>query len=469
MPKNPNNATRNEGFEWNSGPLSGGGRSWFLGIGINKYLHFSPLNNAVKDVQDLIALLIERYQFKKEYATLLFDEEATQANIITVLDGYVEQLQPDDNLLLFYSGHGHLNQRTGRGFWIPVDARPGQAARYISNSLIKNYIEDIPTRHTLLISDSCFSGSLFVRGATRSSLAIDELEQRRSRWALCSGRHDELVNDGNPGENSPFTSSILKVLSQNQAPKLNILKIVDEVMELTRAIYRQLPEGNPLFDAGHEGGQFVFHRKKAIETTASVAAPILPETVDPLKQPQPEKPPSIQQTGEGAFFKKNLFPVILILLLTFLVWGFLHFLASSEHEAKVASDNTINGLENQLVISRDTNENTSQETSIPETGKGDPASAPKENNEQESPPEKLPAPIPEAAIRQVRLLVPSAWKNGKVMIDGQQAREVRRVGVYIILDIGYGSHEIKLVSGERDCTRIVQVDAESKEIAFVCN
>ncbi|MCB9291134.1 MAG: hypothetical protein H6560_27765 [Lewinellaceae bacterium] len=29
----------------------------------------------------------------------------------------------------------------------------------------------------------------------------------------------------------------------------------------TRSHYRQLPEGNPLFDAGHEGGQFVFRLK----------------------------------------------------------------------------------------------------------------------------------------------------------------------------------------------------------------
>jgi uncharacterized protein (TIGR02145 family) len=120
------------------------------------------------------------------------------------------------------------------------------------------------------VSDSCFSGALFVRGETRSSLALDELEQRKSRWAFCSGRHDEQVYDGKPGENSPFTGSILQVLEQNQASKINIAKIVDEVIELTRAQYRQLPEGNPLFDTGHKGGQFVF-RLRAGEKEAWAA------------------------------------------------------------------------------------------------------------------------------------------------------------------------------------------------------
>lgn len=459
MPESPDNTTRNVSFESNSGSLSTGGRPWFLGVGINKYTHFPSLSNAVKDVQDLLALLMDRYQFKKEHATLLFDEEATQANIIAALDGYVEQLRPDDNLLLFYSGHGHLNQRTGRGFWIPVDARPGQAARYISNSLIKNYIEDIPTRHTLLISDSCFSGALFVRGATRSSLAIDELEQRRSRWALCSGRHDELVNDGNPGENSPFTSSILKVLGQNQAPKLNILKVVDEVTELTRAIYRQLPEGNPLFDAGHEGGQFIFHLKKAAETTTAAAAPL----------PPAERGDESQPTGAGTLLKKNLSRLVLIFLMPFLAWGFLQLFSRGSPEADDASERPANILENQLAVSPDTSQNSGQETALPKPGKKAPVSAQEAKKEQAAPPGQPPAPSPEAAIQKVRLLVSSAWKNSKVLVDGQQAQEISRVGVYIILDIGHGSHEIQLVSGDRDCTRVVRVDAESKEIPFVCN
>ena len=41
---------------------------------------------------------------------------------------------------------------------------------------------------------------------------MEELERIPSRWAICSGRHDEEVYDGEPGKNSPFTECILEVL-----------------------------------------------------------------------------------------------------------------------------------------------------------------------------------------------------------------------------------------------------------------
>ncbi len=64
--------------------------------------------------------------------------------------------------------------------------------------------------------------------------------------------------DGAPGENSPFAASILKVLERNRAPRLNVARLADQVVEMTRSNYTQLPEGNPLQGVGHEGGQYIF-------------------------------------------------------------------------------------------------------------------------------------------------------------------------------------------------------------------
>ncbi|MCB0613467.1 MAG: caspase family protein [Phaeodactylibacter sp.] len=233
-------------------------KSYFLGIGINLYQNFSPLNNAVKDVVDMARLLEEQYDIDE--AIIITDREATHDNIIAHLDALKQKTGSNDKLLIFYSGHGHLDENQ-KGYWIPTDAEKDNTAHYIRNSTIRDYIEDFKALHTLLISDSCFSGSLFVRGVSRSSLAVEELEKRKSRWALCSGRHDEEVYDGKPGENSPFTTSILDTLRQSILPKINIAKLADMVIELTRSNYQQLPEGNPLYGVGHKGGQYIFRRK----------------------------------------------------------------------------------------------------------------------------------------------------------------------------------------------------------------
>lgn len=237
------------------------GDSWFLGIGINQYDEFPTLNNAVKDVEDVQKVLTEMYDIKPEKVITLFDEKATKENIIDALDQLVEKVDEDDKLLIYYSGHGHLNERTGLGYWIPNDAARDKTSRYILNSTVRDYVKVISARHILLISDSCFSGSLFVRGASRSTSAFDELDSLPSRWAICSGRHDEQVYDGEPGGNSPFADSIINTLRNNHRNLFNVAKLADRVVEQTRANYEQLPEGNPLYGVGHKGGQYIFRLK----------------------------------------------------------------------------------------------------------------------------------------------------------------------------------------------------------------
>lgn len=247
------------------------GKSYFFGIGINIYQdkHFDNLRNAVKDVEDLAALLQARYEVDE--LTLLLDEEATRENIIIQLDHLEEHVGTSDKLIIYYSGHGHLNSKTGKGFWIPTDAGQEHTHQYIRNSTIRDFIQGIKSKHTLLLADSCFSGSLFARGASRASTAINKLESTTSRWALCSGRSDELVEDGPAGGNSPFAGSLLGILRENDLPKLNIGKIIDRVMELTSANADQVPEANPLKDVGHRGGQYVFVLREEEESLWEMA------------------------------------------------------------------------------------------------------------------------------------------------------------------------------------------------------
>ena len=238
------------------------GKSYFFGIGINAYQHFDQLNNAVKDVADIAKLLEDRYDV--EEVITLFDAEATRTNILAKLGALTKSLHSGDKLIIFYSGHGYLDYRK-RGYWIPVDAKQGQDDTYITNSRVSEYLEDMKSRHTLLISDACFSGTLLNSSRMRAIIALDEMERMSSRWVMCSGRANEVVADGEPGGNSPFAASILHNLTQNQALKLNVVKLADEVKKQTSSIYHQLPMYGPLRVAAHKGGEYIFHLKKGAE------------------------------------------------------------------------------------------------------------------------------------------------------------------------------------------------------------
>ena len=238
--------------------------NYFFGIGINQYINVSHLNNAVKDVTDIAELLINRYDFENHNSLLLTNANATRTDIIENLERYRDSVTSEDSLLIYYSGHGYLT-KDKRGFWLPVDADKNKISSYIGNEIIQTYIRAINSKHTLLISDSCFSGSLFLRTLDEEENAMEELEKRNSRWVFSSGRDDEKVSDGIKGANSPFASALLNELRLNNLPLLNIQKLGVKVVEITRSNYKQLPEICPLFDSGDKGGQFVFRLRSQLK------------------------------------------------------------------------------------------------------------------------------------------------------------------------------------------------------------
>lgn len=244
---------------WNPGD----GKSWFLGIGIDDYAHFPKLHNAVKDVQDVHRILLDKYDITEAHSLMLYNHEADEGGIIARLEYLAEHVAPEDKVLIYYSGHGYVNPRTKLAYWIPADAQRNRSADYIPNSTIRDHLAVIHARHILLISDSCFSGTLFLRGGMRSSRAVEELGNIPSRWALCSGRAAEEVEDGVPGTNSPFASSVIEALDQNTHDAWNVSRLIDRVREQTAATTLQVPDGSPLRVAGHKGGQYVFRKKGA--------------------------------------------------------------------------------------------------------------------------------------------------------------------------------------------------------------
>ncbi len=234
------------------------GKNYLLAIGIDNYEHCPKLFNAVSDAKSFVKLLTEKYQFESGNIAEIYNEEATRKNIIQALDKMVDKVTPEDNLLIYFSGHGEYDERLDEGYWIPVTAEVGAIDYYISNSSIIKFIKAIKSHHTLMIVDSCFSGSLF---AERSLGGEKRQENIPSRWMLTSGRK-EPVSDGKPGDSSPFAENILYFLKENVTSGLAIGRLIDDVINATASNAKQIPRGEPLQDVGHKGGQFFFHLKK---------------------------------------------------------------------------------------------------------------------------------------------------------------------------------------------------------------
>lgn len=254
---------RGMGFSAKENTPTNQGINYLLSIAIDEYQNFPKLHNCVKDATDIVDTLISKYQFEEEYVYTLYNEEATTDNIFKKFEVLAQKIRSIDNLIIYFAGHGEFKKVFNEGYWIPVNATSNRTSQFIPNSEIKTMLSAINTKHTFLIADSCFSGSLFARGGTRS--IAERVERFPSRWGLTSGR-SEIVADGEPGINSPFASSILYLLKNNQK-QLGVQELCAYVIESVISNAIQTPIGEPLTIPGHKGGQFVFRLKDSISTT----------------------------------------------------------------------------------------------------------------------------------------------------------------------------------------------------------
>ena len=181
-------------------------------IGVSNYKNAGPqlpnLDRPVTDARSLYDILTMRYAFPKRTTTLLMNP--TREDIINSLDSLAQNITERDNLLIFYAGHGFFDKTTDFGYWLAADAKANSRASWIPNSTIKDYLKAIPAKHTLLISDACFGGSILKSHAISAmdSKKVFELYKDRSRKAITSGNLT-LVPD-----ESFFTSYLLKVLKE---------------------------------------------------------------------------------------------------------------------------------------------------------------------------------------------------------------------------------------------------------------
>ncbi len=243
------------------------GRYHALVIGNNSYVdtRFPALGSAVNDATAVAQLLRERYGHETR---LLLN--ATRMDVLRALSELRETLKPEDNLLVYYAGHGELSSDGREGYWIPVDARAGDASSWISNRAVSDLLEGLASRHVLVVADSCYSGAL--AGAGLPSYAATEpgadwadwvrsLNSSRSRLALTSGGL-QPVPDAGSGRHSYFARAFLNVLQDNNRvlEGARLYREINASLALAAldAPISQVPQYAPIQFAGHEAGEFFF-------------------------------------------------------------------------------------------------------------------------------------------------------------------------------------------------------------------
>ena len=232
-----------------------------LVIGNNNYRGLPKLKTAVNDARAVAKLLTDDYDFSTK---LLID--ATRADVIAALARMRAKLTANDNLLIYYAGHGVVDNITEQGYWLPVDAEKTVPTNWVSNNDITTMLRAIRAKHIMVVADSCYSGTLVRAAAARMKTGrgravwVKRMVRKRGRTALVSGGL-EPVTDSGSGGHSVFAGAFLAALRENR----NVIDGQTLYQTIKRPVVlnaNQTPQYSDIRLAGHEGGDFVFVRKR---------------------------------------------------------------------------------------------------------------------------------------------------------------------------------------------------------------
>jgi hypothetical protein len=231
-----------------------GGKYYALIIGISSYIDpmINELDKPVKDAETFYSTLTSRYTFEKDNVKLL--KNATMAQMVDALDYFAKAVMPVDNFLIFYAGHGVWDAASEIGFWLPSDARKNSKLAWFRNSTLRDYLREIKSKHTLLISDACFGGSIFKSRAAfiDAELAVNKLYELRSRKAMTSGTLTEVPDQ------SAFLKYLIDRLDKNSEKYLSSEQLFSNFRMAVINNSKVLPQFGVIQDVGDEGGDFIF-------------------------------------------------------------------------------------------------------------------------------------------------------------------------------------------------------------------
>ena len=220
------------------------------------------LQTAVADARVIESILREQYGFETK---LLLN--AGRRDIFLAISYYRQNVDQNDNLLVYYAGHGHFDREADKAYWLPVDARREDSANWVSADDITSNLRAVPAKHVLVVSDSCYSGTIYrgleltVGETSARDRFLQKMQAGKSRTLMASGGN-EPVSDGGGDGHSVFARVFLTGLTQMDRNSFTASELFrDFVQERVAGKANQTPEYNPLRNSGHESGDFVFIRK----------------------------------------------------------------------------------------------------------------------------------------------------------------------------------------------------------------
>ena len=226
---------------------------------VNAYAHWPDLRYPLLDARNIQQDLQTFYGFQVELV-----ENPTEEDVREALFQYAQKAYTDeDQLFIFFAGHGHFNEVFQQGYFVLQDTKLPQddptMGSYLSHSEFRDIVDSMSCKHILLALDTCYSGTFDKRIRTRGELNDLQEELTReditrklrytTRRYLTSGGKEQVPDD------SQFIRQLLAAL-RSRGGRDNILTI-DEILVYLENVENPKPrEGE--FGNNEPGSDFPF-------------------------------------------------------------------------------------------------------------------------------------------------------------------------------------------------------------------
>ncbi len=231
------------------------GKKNLLAIGVNSYsdINFGDLKRACGDATAVFKTFENVLNLNLDVSNsklLISDgknDEATKANILEEIETISKSTSYDENIVLYFSGHGH--RINDKNFIVPSDSISATEEELIEIKKIIEIIDKCNCRHKLVIIDACFSG---VVDSGRKGIGDynfknikDYMEESHSLTLITSSGKDEPSYEISPNNDqySLFTTFLIDALEGKTESLINgyltVQGMYDYIFDRVRKVGRE--------------------------------------------------------------------------------------------------------------------------------------------------------------------------------------------------------------------------------------
>jgi hypothetical protein len=227
-------------------------------IGVSEYEEEDmALVNTVRDAERVKDALLANYHYTED--NIMFLEDPDKEEVMEALAELKDIMGENDNLIIFYAGHGHWDKNLKKSYWLPADADKKNKANWISSTELADNLKEMEAQHVLVVSDACFSGGFLISReiASDDESVYNKLYSKKSRKVITSGDLETVPDE------SVFIEYFIKALEENSYTYLSSDDLFHSFKKavIANSPKNEVPQMGVLNQSGDEGGSFIFYKK----------------------------------------------------------------------------------------------------------------------------------------------------------------------------------------------------------------